>query len=188
MKMKQVAVLALIALISSQSVGSAGPITWSYSSSGVIDGNYRVDPASIPFTTLSGDTQNIYLIGGVTQPLVIGPNPPQGPTFWNEVTIFDTGSGRSGMFTVPIQFSNPIPSAWSGWYQYTPQVGAIAPVNLTLGEHRYEITNGPGNALQVKVGGVPEPATFAMAGIGFGGIGLTRWRRRQLRKSPLLGV
>jgi hypothetical protein len=165
------------ALVTFAAAASAGPIPWSYSSSGGQNGQYQIDPGSIPFMTLSGQSQDIYLIGGVHFPLVPAGSPPQGPTVWDEVTIFDTQSGRMGMFSVPIQFTGPVPSQVNGWYQYDPHVGPIAPVNLFLGEHKYTITNGPDHGLTVTVVTTPEPTALMLAAVGIGCVGLVRRRR-----------
>lgn len=176
MKMLRAA-LALSLLIAASGIASAGPINWSYTSSGATDGQYHVDGASISWSTPPGQTQNIYLIGGYTYPNFYGTNVPPGETLWTAVTILDADSGQSGTFNVPIQFLDLEPTQVSGMYGYIPHLGPIASVDLVLGEHEYIITNGPDRALAVRVETTPEPATFALIGFGCTGVMLTRLRR-----------
>jgi len=178
------AALALSALMAFPTFASAGPIRWSYSDTVSSDGAYSIDPGAISFATAVGQAQDIYLIGGVRFSLLMNPTPIQGPTLWAQVTITDSDSGRSGTFPVPINFTNPVPSLVSGWYQYVPRVGSIAPVDLTLGEHSYLVTNGPDRGLTVQVEGTPEPATIVLVGLGLIGVGLTRLRHRASPKAP----
>jgi MYXO-CTERM domain-containing protein len=174
--------LAVSALVALPAAATAGPIGWSYSSTGVSDGQYRVDPASIPFTTPPGQSQNIYLIGGWQVPLFASPPPPQGPTLWTGVTITDANSGRSGTFSVPIEFTDPGPSQVSGWFQYTPHLGPIGRIDLSLGGNDYDVTNGPDRALTVQVVPTPEPTPLVMAAVGLAGLGLARRRQRNALK------
>jgi hypothetical protein len=74
------AALSLSALIAIPAVATAGPIGWSYSTTGARGGGYEIDPGSIAFVTSAGHTQDIYLIGGVQFPLLTSPMPLQGPT------------------------------------------------------------------------------------------------------------
>src|SRR5262249_27957141 len=150
---------------------------WSYTSSGATDGAYHVDAASIPWSTLPGHTQDIYLVGGYTYPVFPNTNVPPGQTLWTAVTILDADSGKSGMLNVPIQFNDLEPSQVNGLFDYVPHLGHIDRVDMVLGEHLYSIPNGPDRALTVRVETTPEPATVALAGFGLVGVVLTRLRR-----------
>jgi hypothetical protein len=81
------------------------------------------------------------------------------------------------MFFVAIEFSNPVPSLESGFFQYVPYIGSITPVDLVMGGHSYLVTNGPDRSLSVQVEATPEPGTIILAGLGLVGVGLTRLRR-----------
>jgi hypothetical protein len=176
------AVLALAALPAFPALASAGPINWSYTSSGTGDGVYTLDPGGMPLTTPLGVPQNFFLIGGWTTQLVRGTPPAFGPTFMDWVTITDSASGKSGTFMVPIAFSDLEPSNVHGWLQFNPVVGPITPIDLVLGKHEYMVTNSTDNhALTVKIEATPEPASFALAGLGLGGVVLGRLRRSRSR-------
>jgi hypothetical protein len=170
-------VLAALFAVVLPAPAMAGPINWSYSSTGGQDGAFKLDPSAISFVTPVDQTQDIYLIGGVTFPFVSDPTSFQEDTLWTEVTIIDAVSRQSGMFPAPIQFVSVVPAPGGNGYFYAPQVGPIDTVNLVLGEHQYTVTNGPDRGLTVRVSDTPEPATLFMAGVGLAGVGLIRLRR-----------
>jgi hypothetical protein len=176
------AALALAALCALPAMAPAGPINWSYSSSGTGNGLYSLDPGGMPVTTPLGVPHNFYLIGGWTTQLVQGTPPAFGPTFLDWVTITDSDSGKSGTFTVPIAFTDLEPSNVHGWLQFNPVVGPIKPIDLVLGKHQFIVTNSTDNhALSVQINATPEPTSLALAGFGLVGFVLGRLRRSRSR-------
>jgi hypothetical protein len=170
--------LAIVAALLVHSTAAAGPIAWSYSSTGASDWGYGFDPTSQAFVTADGGTQNIYLVDAWHAQWMVSPIPPQGPTLWTWVTLWDTASGEAYSFQIPVEFYDNEPSPPNVWDMHVPRIGNITPFDLLLGGHKYHVTQGPELALTVGVNETPEPGTLALAGLGLGASGLLRLRRR----------
>lgn len=171
------AALALCVLFC-PAVASAGPIHWSYSSTGAQDGAYGFNPAGYPLSTPAGQTELIFLVGGYGFPVFDFPVPPQGPILSTGVTITDAESGLSRTFDVAVEFYDFEPSDHpTEWYAHEPRIVPFQTFDVVLDRHRYTVSNGPDRALAVEVHATPEPGTFVMAGLGLAGIACLRRRR-----------
>jgi MYXO-CTERM domain-containing protein len=169
--------LAILAALLAPSAATAGPIAWSYSSSGASEGGYGFDPASLAFDTEEGEIQQIYLVnGGGWAPWMVSPIPVEGPTLWTAVTLWDTASGEAYTFRVPVEFYDNEPAPEGEWDTHVPQIGTITPFDLRLGKNKYHVAPGPWLTLNVSVSETPEPATFLMGAVGLAGLGLVRRR------------
>lgn len=155
---------------------AAGPIQWSFTSTGATQGEYWFEPGGMAFETPAGETQDIYAVTGVHVPVLVSPIPLYGPTLSTTVTLWDTASGEAYSFNVPIEFYDNEPAPVGEPDQHVPRIGAFGTGAVVLGGHKYTVTNGGSQlALSVRVEDTPEPSTLALAA---GGIALVGWRRR----------
>lgn len=169
--------LALLAALLAPAAAAAGPIAWSYTSTGAGQGPYGFDPASAAFATEEGVTQDVYLVDGARAPMLVSPIPLQGPTLWTRVEIIDTASGEAYSFRIPVEFYDHEPAPEGEWDTHVPRIGNIPPFDVVLGGHKYHVTRGPDLALTVGVSETPEPTTLLMGAVGLAGLGLVRHRR-----------
>lgn len=159
---------------------AAGPIQWSYTSSGAIQGDYSFNPIGYSFETPAGQSQQLWVFEGVNVPLLVSPIPLNGPTLWSSVKITDTASGEASWLNVPVEFYDNEPDPDGVLTQHTARVGSFGPGQFVLGGQRYTVTNGgQPNALSVRVEDTPEPSTLVLAA---GGLALVGWRRVRSRR------
>lgn len=177
---------ALLAVLLAHSSAAAGPIAWSYTSSGASEGGYGFDYASLAFNTEEGEVQQIYLANGAHAPWMVSPIPVEGPTLWTRVTLWDTASGEAYSFRVPVQFYDNEPAPEGEVDTHVPRIGTITPFDLRLGKNKYHVAQGPWLTLNVSVSETPEPATFVMGAVGLAGLGLVRRRAGRVEAPPPL--
>ena len=108
------------------------------------------------------------------------------------ITVNNLNGGGSGTFTVNGTIVVTRSDTTGAASTFTP--GAITPAVLTLGAFSYTLSSpayspptigGGGNGAgalgyTITEASVPEPTSFALAGIGFAVVGALSWRRRQV--------
>jgi MYXO-CTERM domain-containing protein len=182
-------VLAAVFVAVLPAPATAGPIHWSYYSTGAQDGVFWFNSAGYPLATPAGQAETIFLVGGYGFPVFDFPFPPQGPVLWTEVTIADAESGLSETFDVAVEFYDFEPTHPPDEWEYDePRIMPFNTFEIDFGRHQYTVANGSVRGISVRVSEelpvseTPEPATVAIAGVGLTVVGLARLRRR--RSSP----
>ena len=108
------------------------------------------------------------------------------------VTINNQNGGGSGTFTVNGMINVTRSDTTGAASTFTP--GVISPLTLVLGSFSYTLStpaysqptigaggNGNGSlGYTITEASVPEPTSFALAGVGFAVVGALAWRRRQV--------
>ena len=108
------------------------------------------------------------------------------------LTVNNLNGGGSGTFTVNGTIVVTRSDTTGAASTFTP--GAITPAVLTLGAFSYTLSSPSYSPPTIQAGGngngslgytiteasVPEPTSFALAGIGFAVVGALSWRRRQV--------
>ncbi|QDU22718.1 PEP-CTERM sorting domain-containing protein [Urbifossiella limnaea] len=168
--------LAVLAALLAPTAAAAGPISWSYTSSGASEAGYGFDPAALAFTTDEGEVQQIYPANGAYAPWFVSPIPVEGPTLWTHVTLWDTAAAEAYTFRIPVVFSDNEPAPEGEWDTHVPRIGSITPFDVKLGTHKYHVEPGPWLTLNVSVTTTPEPATLLMGAVGLAGVAIPRRR------------
>ncbi|HJZ58912.1 MAG TPA: PEP-CTERM sorting domain-containing protein [Gemmataceae bacterium] len=205
--MRTFPVLAAIALLATAGPATAGPIYWNYH----LAVEYAQDYGPKFEVNLAQDWFVRGLPGVPAGIWLFNSNVPARPepgshevtySFAIRVTITDEASGEFATFSFPGFYS----SVWS----YPPQdrdnpdrwrLDSEAAgfgddqkeSSVTLGDHVYVVqahSNGPGRypdgvmLVDLDPSAItPEPGTLALAGVGFGAVGLLRARRRRAESS-----
>jgi hypothetical protein len=137
-----------------------------------------INPASAEWENLAGDV-DIYF--GAAGPASIGPG---------SATSASSFSGpQFGFFFDGVAGNIVLPSSYSSGDQLGPTTmtfdnNTLAGLGLTAGSYQWTWGDGPtADTLAISVAGaaaaVPEPATWAMMLLGFGGVGLQMRRQRK---------
>jgi MYXO-CTERM domain-containing protein len=174
---------ALLAALLAPAPATAGPVAWSYTSTGAGQGGdgydpgpYGFDPTSGAFETEAGEAREIDLVTGVRAPWLISPIPLTGPTLWTRVELVDGATGEAFSFRIPVGFYDNEPAPPNVWDMHVPRIGDVPPFDILLGRHVFHVTRGSDLTLTVGVTNAPEPATLVMGAVGLAGLGLVRRR------------
>jgi hypothetical protein len=163
-----IAALASIAIVGASTAASAtaliqgvvffgaGTPTTEYSKAGSQVAFSFVVPDPLDGNPTTDVTDFSYQLNGVT---VASPV--------ESVTFFPVS--EQGMFD--IDFSNDIVSIYGADIGSTGRVGPAGYYSVTAALNQGEPATGAGGVTVSAIGGVPEPATWAMTLIGFGGLG-----------------
>ncbi len=168
--------LTILAALLAPSAAAAGPINWSYTSYAASEGGYGFDYASLAFTTLEGEVQQIYPANGAHAPWWVSPIPVEGPTLWTRVELMDGATGEAYSFRIPVEFYDNEPAPEGELDTHIPRIGTITPFDVRLGNHKYHVEQGPWLTLNVSVTTTPEPTTLVMGVVGLAGLGFVRRR------------
>jgi hypothetical protein len=176
---------ATLALFLVPALATAGPIQWSFSSTGAQtvtpDGVYSFTGWTNPLVSSEPGTAYLSyeLLGQYSVPALVSPIPLDGPTLTTRVTITDLASGQSGWLDVPVSFYDNEPAPEGEIDMHIPGLYRFAGGTLDLGGNRYTLGGGPQLSVTAEPAPVatPEPTTLALAGLGLAACGL-RFRRR----------
>jgi hypothetical protein len=136
-----------------------------------------MDPSIGGILVGSGDTVDVY--SGVTGPASFGAGGPADASMCSGDLFGVDGSGFSiAVIFVPAAYVSG--SAFSGSATYVGQT--FVSLGLTPGTYAYTWGSGAdADSLTVKIGAIPEPATWAMMMLGFGGLGFAGYRAARTR-------
>ena len=199
--------IALSAVLLGTSPLSAGPIGWTYSTNfsaslqpsvpyiyvsdiGPGVGNSSVLEAAL-FSIPSGPGGQFVALGHFEPRLY---NPSQAPptyttTFELDATITDSASGKSGVISLLGFGQTSVTPSWTPG-PLSLELFSTGPLSLVLGNNRYDMRVNTTSAMMGGNGDVigavtitpvatPEPATFALAGVGLVAAFGARLRRRR---------
>ena len=138
--------------------GRAGPVSWSYSTTGYTSGIYEIDPVtSLAKSGEAGAAVDAVLIGAYVVPNLTGPVAAVGPTGQIGLTITDAGSGSAGTIEVPFSYLDPkMVPATTDQFAYTPKIDDFGMQWVAIGGHQYTVTpSADRRGVTVTVDGTP---------------------------------
>jgi hypothetical protein len=159
--------------------------------SGIVGSNFQIKtpPADSegapPANSIPSGTPYLSVLGGGSATITFDAPVTAFQFDWGSIDSYNTltisSSGADPMIIPGTNFTNPangdqVLPGTNGLFTVRGDAGeTFSSITLTSGSNSFEIDN-----LAVKTGAVPEPATWAMMIMGFGGIGAMIRRRHGL--------